>query len=180
MSDLRDMCPDCQRPYSDHSHGGEGENAYPVCPPDLRDELAEAIYGALSGSFGDFGGNHSRRAANAILPIIERETTRARAEGFADPPAVSTKAIRAWMDRVADYPTSTGQVGWVANRDELVAILAECTPGVPLSVIPEQDPTDSDMVTFYVRLSVSFSREELDELDAGPLSGPMFGDGGAA
>lgn len=40
MSDLRDMCPDCQRPYSMHGHGGEGENAYPVCPPDLRDELA--------------------------------------------------------------------------------------------------------------------------------------------
>ena len=47
---------------------------------DLRDELAGAIYGALSGSFGDFGSNHSKRAADAILPIIERETTRARAE----------------------------------------------------------------------------------------------------
>ena len=36
MSNLRDMCPDCQHPYSLHGHGGEGENAYPVCPPDLR------------------------------------------------------------------------------------------------------------------------------------------------
>ena len=41
MSDLRDMCPDCQHPYSLHGHGGEGEDAYPMCPPDLRDELAE-------------------------------------------------------------------------------------------------------------------------------------------
>ena len=47
---------------------------------DLRDELAKAIYGALSGSFGDFGSNHSKRAADAILPIITRETERARAE----------------------------------------------------------------------------------------------------
>ena len=78
MSDLRDMCPDCQRPYSVHGHGGEGEDAYPVCPPDLRDELAGAIYSALSGTFGDFGSNHSRRAADAILPIVERETERAR------------------------------------------------------------------------------------------------------
>ena len=145
---------------------------------DLREKLAWASIPTLQRA-GDVPLGHSLKPlseelANAILPIIERETTRARAEGFADPPAVSTKAIRAWMDRAADYPTSTGQVGWVANRDELIAVLAECTPGVPLSVIPEQDPTDSDMVTFYVRLSVSFSREELDELDAGPLDGPMF------
>ena len=44
----------------------------------LRDELAEAIYGALSGSFGDFGGNHSRRAADALMPIIEAHEAEAR------------------------------------------------------------------------------------------------------
>lgn len=38
MSNIRDMCPDCQHPYSMHNHGGEGENAYPVCPSDFRDE----------------------------------------------------------------------------------------------------------------------------------------------
>ena len=36
VRDIRDMCPDCQHPYSMHSHGGEGENTYPVCPPDRR------------------------------------------------------------------------------------------------------------------------------------------------
>ena len=40
MSNIRDMCPDCQHPYSMHSHGGEGENAHPVCPPDFRDEVS--------------------------------------------------------------------------------------------------------------------------------------------
>ena len=61
----------------------------------LRDELAGAIYGALSGSFGDFGSNHSKRAAGAILPIIERETTRARAE--------VASLIRAHQDAEAAY-----------------------------------------------------------------------------
>ena len=65
--------------------------------------------------------------------------------------------IRAWMDRAADFPTPTGQIGWVAKRDELMAVLAECTPHVTASVIPERDSTDDDMVTFYVRFSVSFS-----------------------
>ena len=42
MSNIRDMCPDCRHPYSMHSHGGEGENAHPVCPPDFRDEVPRA------------------------------------------------------------------------------------------------------------------------------------------
>ena len=63
----------------------------------LRDDLAEAICGALSGSFGCFGSNHSRRAADAILPIIERETTRARDDILA----------RAW-----DEGAAANEVGW--------------------------------------------------------------------
>ena len=78
---------------------------------------------------------------------------------------MSTVAIRAWMDRAAEFPTPTGQQGWIAHRDELMAVLAECTPRVPMSVIPHQD---GDIVTFHVRLTVSFSREELDELEAQP------------
>lgn len=77
---LRDMCPDCQRPYSVHGHGGEGENTYPACPPDLRDELAEVTERALDE---DLPADPTRaelqaacvRAADATLPIIERETT---------------------------------------------------------------------------------------------------------
>ena len=61
----------------------------------LRDDLAEAIYSALSGSFGDFGSNHSKRAADALLPIIERETERARAE--------VGSLIRAHQDAEAAY-----------------------------------------------------------------------------
>ena len=72
MSDLRDMCPDCQRPYSVHSQGGEGEDAYPVCPTDLRDELRHVVAQAF---YQDVGVNH---LTDAILPIIERETEQAR------------------------------------------------------------------------------------------------------
>lgn len=84
---LRDMCPDCQHPYSVHGHGGEGENAYPVCPPEIRDEMAEVIESAVDE---DLPADPTRaelqaacmRAADAILPIIEREKADAWDEGF--------------------------------------------------------------------------------------------------
>ena len=84
---LRDMCPDCQHPNSVHGHGGEGENAYPVCPPEIRDEMAEVIESAVDE---DLPADPTRaelqaacmRAADAILPIIEREKADAWDEGF--------------------------------------------------------------------------------------------------
>ena len=72
---------------------------------------------------------------------------------------MSDATIRAWLDRGREYPTPAGQQGWVAHRDELMALLAECTPRVPLSVIPKHH--NDDTTTFYIQLSVMFSRSEL-------------------
>ena len=72
---------------------------------------------------------------------------------------MSDDHIRAWLDRAKDYPTPAGVSGWIAYRDELVDLLAECTPGVPMSVRPVH--LSDDMVTFYIQLSVTFARSEL-------------------
>ena len=72
--------------------------------------------------------------------------------------------IEEWLDRGREYPMPNGQQGWVAYRDELVALLSECTDRVPLSVIP--DHLSDDTTTFYVQLSVTLARSEMDGADA--------------
>lgn len=70
--------------------------------------------------------------------------------------------IRAWLDRAREYPTASGVLGWVADRDGLIALLSECyVRGVPASVIPHA--VDEDVVTFSVQFSVSFARSELTD-----------------
>ena len=70
--------------------------------------------------------------------------------------------IRAWLDRAREYPTASGVLGWVADRDGLIALLSECyVRGVPASVIPHA--VDEDVVTFRVQFSVSFARSELTD-----------------
>ena len=71
---LRDMCPDCQHPYSVHGHGGEGENAYPVCPPDFRDEASGTIAAevlrqkAEAWDEGHHAGHEDARAVHPTYP----------------------------------------------------------------------------------------------------------------
>jgi len=71
--------------------------------------------------------------------------------------------IEEWLDRGREYPKADGGKGWVAYRDELVAPLSECTPRVPLSVVP--DHLTDDMTTFHVQLSVTLTRSEMDGAD---------------
>ena len=73
---------------------------------------------------------------------------------------MSDATIRAWLDRGREYPQPNGQQGWVAYRDELMALLSECTPRVPLSVTPKHH-NDDDTTSFYIQLSVTFARSEL-------------------
>ena len=76
---------------------------------------------------------------------------------------MNDSTINQWLDRGREYPKANGQRGWVAYRDELVALLSECTPRVPLSVIP--DHLTDDTTTFYVQLSVTLARSETDGAD---------------
>ena len=76
--------------------------------------------------------------------------------------------IEEWLDRGREYPRADGQQGWVAYRDELVALLSECTPRVPLSVIPVH--LDDDVTTFHVQLSVTLARSESDGAEVRPTT----------
>ena len=74
------------------------------------------------------------------------------------------KTIRRWLDRSREYPTTNGRLGWVADRDELIALLSECSPrGISASVIPVAVP-GGDMVGFYVQTSIHFARSELSAI----------------
>ena len=74
---------------------------------------------------------------------------------------MSDATIRQWLNNAKDYPAPNGRNGWIANRDELVALLSECTPHLSASVIP--DPLTDTTVTFFVRLSLTFDRTELSD-----------------
>ena len=146
---LRDMCPDCQHPYSVHGHGGEGENAYPVCPPEISDEMAEVIESAVDE---DLPADPTRaelqaacmRAADAILPIIEREITRARAEERDKVLALHYKADDT-AGREPVCPECEGRAGehpcgcW--SSEDRVAVCGHCREGWKGASVPYPCPT---------------------------------------
>lgn len=73
---------------------------------------------------------------------------------------MNDKTIRAWLDR-ANAMTLGGPTGWVIKRDDLVALLGECTHLVTASVVPLT--YDADTTTFQIRLGLTFSRSELEQ-----------------
>lgn len=71
-------------------------------------------------------------------------------------------AISELLDMSADYPKANGTLGFGFTRDQLIALLSECTPRLSsISVIPTF--TDSDMTSFAITTYVSFARSELGE-----------------
>jgi len=62
--------------------------------------------------------------------------------------------IRKWLDEAKKYPTRTGVTGWTTYRDDLMALLSECSTGVVCSVTPTH--LDGDGEAFHVQLYLSF------------------------
>lgn len=59
--------------------------------------------------------------------------------------------------------------GYVTNNPELVSILKELSPSVPLAILQEKTPfpdEENDYVCVQVKLSFMLSRSELAELQA--------------
>lgn len=78
---------------------------------------------------------------------------------------MSVEAIRALLDEGEEYPKENGTVGFGMNRDQLIALLQECTPLLSsISVIPTH--LAPGFTSFKITTYVSFDREELDEAAA--------------
>lgn len=78
-------------------------------------------------------------------------------------------AIRSILTRSDAYPSANGSRGFGIGRDELIALLGECTPRLDsISVIPTHDEYH-DMTSFTITTYVSFARSELDDTDLAPV-----------
>lgn len=77
---------------------------------------------------------------------------------------MSTSAIRALMDKADGYPNAD-RVGFGMNRDQLIALLQECTPLLQsISVVPHH--VGNGTTSFTITTYVSFDRSELGVSDA--------------
>lgn len=70
-------------------------------------------------------------------------------------------AIAALLTTSDDYPRNDGTVGFGMNRDELIALLRECTPLLSsISVVPHH-LEGGDMTSFTITTYVTFARSEM-------------------
>lgn len=80
------------------------------------------------------------------------------------PYAASFPAIRALLATSNLYPRSDGTVGFGYTRDQLIALLNECTPKLSsISVIPRHDEVH-DLTSFEITIFTCFARSELSEV----------------
>lgn len=76
------------------------------------------------------------------------------------PEGDAMSAIKELLDESDQYPKPNGTVGFSLNRDQLIAVLQECTPALSsISCIPIHH--DGDLTDFEITTYVSFARSEL-------------------
>ncbi|QWY83861.1 hypothetical protein SEA_A3WALLY_365 [Microbacterium phage A3Wally] len=76
---------------------------------------------------------------------------------------MSTEAIQDLLRRTDKYPTPTGTNGFNYSRDELIALLQECSPLTTIGVhgIEHYDET-GDGTSLRITVYATFSRDELN------------------
>ena len=145
--------------WLEDGHVGDKGDASP-------ERLVERHLKFLNGDTCDEDLPYATRCYSAHAPNVSESPTGSPGGDFRDKLAGDSpdKTIRRWLDRSREYPTTNGRLGWVADRDELIALLSECSPrGISASVIPVAVP-GGDMVGFYVQTSIHFARSELSAI----------------
>lgn len=78
---------------------------------------------------------------------------------------MSTAAIQDLLNRSDEYPMNPGtlqeRIGFDLTRDELIAILQECSPRVTIGALVNHEPS-GDGTSFQLTVYATFSRSELD------------------
>lgn len=79
---------------------------------------------------------------------------------------MSTAAIQALLNRSDEYPKNPGTMqesrGFSLTRDELIAILQECSPRVTIGALVDHYEPSGDGTSFRLTVYATFSRSELD------------------
>ena len=78
---------------------------------------------------------------------------------------MSNAAIRALLEKSNDYPRNVGTLqetnGFALTRDELIAILQECSPRVVVGATVDHYEQSGDGTSFRLTVYATFSRSEL-------------------
>lgn len=78
---------------------------------------------------------------------------------------MSTAAIQALLRKSDEYPKNPGtlqeSIGFPLSRDELIAILQECSPRVVVGATVDHYDPSGDGTTFRLTVYATFSRSEL-------------------